>query len=443
VLGVRFRKISVIGLGYVGLPTAALFASKGLLVIGVDVDPEVVDTISQGRIHLAEPDLAGLVKQMVADGSLRATSRIEPADAFIIAVPTPLKGTQPDISLVEKAACDIAPVLRSGNVVIIESTCPVGTTEAVTALIAKLRPDLAFEADNTSQEHIHVAYCPERVLPGRILSELVQNQRSIGGLSSCCAEHAVELYGFFLKSQCIKTSARTAEMVKLAENAFRDVNIAFANELSLICDHLGMDVWEVITLANRHPRVKILQPGPGVGGHCIALDPWFIIQAAPELSPLMRTARHVNESKPSWVLEKVRAAARQRPKSPIACFGLAYKANVNDLRESPALHIVDQLAKEFSDRVLVVEPFISKMPAGLKRSGAHFATLRTALECADIAVLLVDHSQFCSIDRNLLRGKIVIDTRGIWRGIPASTAISTFAPAPLKELRLQQANELN
>jgi UDP-N-acetyl-D-mannosaminuronic acid dehydrogenase len=431
----------VIGLGYVGLPTAALFASKGIRVLGVDIDSEVVDTVSRGRIHLAEPDLAGLVKQVVTDGFLSASTRVEPADAFIIAVPTPLKGTQPDVSLVEKAACDIAPVLRSGNVVIIESTCPVGTTEAVTQLMAELRPDLSFPHITGKQEDIHVAYCPERVLPGRILTELVQNERSIGGLSPCCTELAAELYGIFLKSRCFKTTARTAEMVKLVENAFRDVNIAFANELSLICDQLGMNVWEVIALANRHPRVKVLQPGPGVGGHCIALDPWFIIQSAPDISPLMRTARYVNENKPNWVIEKVRVAAQQRPRATIACFGLAYKADVNDLRESPALHIVEQLATEFPDRVTVIEPFISKMPTALTRAGAHFASLRTALETAEIIVLLVDHSQFRSVDRNLLMGKIVIDTRGIWRGLPRSDGISTSPlHAPATEVRLEEVD---
>jgi len=441
VLGSRFQTISVIGLGYVGLPTAALFASKGIRVLGVDIDSEVVDTVSSGRIHLAEPDLAGLVKQVVTDGLLSASTRVEPADAFIIAVPTPLKGTQPDVSFVEKAACDIAPVLRSGNVVIIESTCPVGTTEAVTELMAGLRPDLCFPPSTGKQEDIHVAYCPERVLPGRILTELVQNERSIGGLSRCCTELAAEMYGVFLTSRCFKTTARTAEMVKLVENAFRDVNIAFANELSLVCDRLGMDVWEVIALANRHPRVNVLQPGPGVGGHCIALDPWFIIQAAPEISPLMRTARYVNESKPNWVIEKVRVAARQRPRSTIACFGLAYKADVNDLRESPALHIVEQLATEFPDRVIVIEPFISTMPAALTRAGAHFASLRTALESAEIIVLLVDHSQFRSVDRNLLMGKIVIDTRGIWRSLPGSDALGSFPlHARTKESRLEEVD---
>lgn len=416
-----FNTISVLGLGYVGLPTAALFASKRVRVIGVDCNPDIPAAIARGKIHIVEPDLEGLVQKVVGDGYLVATTAPQPADAFIIAVPTPLQnGMVPDTSYVESAARNIGPVLQKNNLVVIESTCPVGTTEFVASVLARLRPDLRFPQDGGSNCDVDIAYCPERVLPGRVLTELVHNDRSIGGLSERSGRRAADLYRIFLQAECRITEARTAEMVKLAENAYRDVNIAFANELSLICDKLAIDVWDVIRLANHHPRVEVLQPGPGVGGHCIAIDPWFIIDAAPEEARLLRAARAVNDGKPSWVIGKVRAALKGlRSDAVIACLGLAYKANVDDLRESPAVEITMALAAEFGRRVVAVEPFIARPPQSLIRIGAGFTDVRSAIRMSDIVVLLVDHAQFYSISSDDLAGKIVIDTRGVWRRRPA------------------------
>lgn len=411
------KRISVLGLGYVGLPVAGALASRGFEVIGVDVAQRIVDVINTGKIHIVEPDLDMVVQAAVSAGRLRATLKPEPSDAFIIAVPTPFTGDhKPDISYVKAAAQMIAPLLRKGNLVILESTSPVGTTEQICSWFAELRPDLVMPEAERENADIHIAHCPERVLPGSVLRELVDNDRIIGGISPLCATHAVALYRSFVRGEMHLTNARTAELAKLVENAYRDVNIAFANELSIVCDQLSVNVWDLIELANKHPRVNILSPGPGVGGHCIAVDPWFIIAASPESTPVIRAARGVNDGKPELVFAKVKAAAERLRSPVIACLGLSYKADIDDLRESPALHIVERLAQEHVGELLIVEPNVRKLPASLSQaSNIKLVELREALATADIVLLLVDHRQFKRIDRDLLKPKITIDTRGIWR----------------------------
>ena len=411
------KRISVFGLGYVGLPVAAVFASRGFEVIGVDVTPAIVNVINNGQIHIVEPDLDMVVQAAVSAGKLRATLTPEPADVFIIAVPTPFKDDhQPDVGYVQKATQMIAPHLKKGNLIVLESTSPVGTTEQICAWVGELRPDLVLPDPNRDKCDIHVAHCPERVLPGSVLRELVDNDRIVGGISPACAVAAAELYQNFVKGELHLTNARTAELGKLVENAFRDVNIAFANELSIICEKLNINVWDLIELANRHPRVNILKPGPGVGGHCIAVDPWFIIAAAGDSAKVMRAAREVNDNKPVAVLEKIKTAAKKLRQPVIACLGLSYKADIDDLRESPALHIVEHLAAADVGELLIVEPNITRLPASLAEfPRVKLADLQNALNTADIVVLLVDHRQFKRVDHELLNLKIVIDTRGVWR----------------------------
>jgi UDP-N-acetyl-D-mannosaminuronic acid dehydrogenase len=418
-------RVCVLGLGYIGLPTAALIASRGATVIGVDIDPSIVATISEGRIHIAEADLDGLVQKVVFSKKLLARDTPEAADVFMIAVPTPLSGNKkPVIDHVLAAARSIAPHLAKGNLIILESTSPVGTTEQICDVLAELRPDLTFpgyETDETSPD-VAIAYCPERVLPGRILIELVQNDRCVGGLTPACAAKARQFYELFVRGKCIETSARTAEMVKLTENAFRDTNIAFANELSLICDHVGIDAWEVIELANRHPRVEILKPGPGVGGHCIAVDPWFIVDAAPHQARLIRASREVNDSKADYVFSRVRALLETYPERSVTCLGITFKANVDDLRESPALEIAERLAADCGKRIQVVEPFIDDLPHTLAKHGARKVDLDEALAQSGILVVLVDHDAFRRVSQTRRNGAIVYDTRGIWRQTPQTTS---------------------
>jgi UDP-N-acetyl-D-mannosaminuronic acid dehydrogenase len=416
----QFSTISVIGLGYIGLPTAAVIASRGIKVIGVDVNQKAVDTINEGNIHIVEPDLDIVVRSTVMTGNLRATTVPEPADAFIVAVPTPFifdkeqgDNHAPDLSYIEKASLAIAPVLKKGDLVILESTSPVGATEQMAAWLAAARPDLSFPQDKGEQADIKVAHCPERVLPGYVLQELVSNDRVIGGMSPACSERAVELYKTFVRGECIITNARTAEMAKLTENSFRDVNIAFANELSLICDKLKINVWELIKLANRHPRVSILNPGPGVGGHCIAVDPWFIVNSCPEQAKLIKQARLVNDYKPHYVLEQIVAAADQFKRPVIACLGLAFKADIDDLRESPALDIVKALATKNIGTVLAVEPNIKELPQSLAGGSVQLSTFANAMEQANVVVVLVDHKQFKVADKAGFARKVVIDTRGV------------------------------
>jgi len=417
-----FETISVIGLGYIGLPTAAVFASKGKKVVGVDINARAVETINRGAIHIVEPDLDQVVHAAVTRGDLRAPTQPEAADAFLIAVPTPFQAEhQPDLRFVQAAAESIAPVLKPGDLVILESTSPVGTTEQMADWLAAARPDLRFPQHGETPD-IYIAYCPERVLPGKVMVELINNDRVIGGMTPACSARASELYRLFLKGECVETNARTAEMCKLTENSFRDVNIAFANELSLICADQGINVWELIALANRHPRVNILQPGPGVGGHCIAVDPWFIVAQNPELARLIRTAREVNDAKPQWVLDQVKTAVadsltqtgKRATELTIACFGLAFKPDIDDLRESPAMGVARLIADWHSGSTWVVEPHIDQIPAAL-RDKATLVSSEQALAQADILVMLVDHRAFRAVDAAGVRQQWVVDTKGVWR----------------------------
>ena len=417
----KVSTVSVIGLGYIGLPTAAMFASRKVKVIGVDINQHAVDTINQGQIHIVEPELDMIVHAAVTEGFLRASTKPEPAEAFLIAVPTPFKGDHvPDLSYVRAAAESIAPVLKKGDMVILESTSPVGTTEQMLQWLVAARPDLCFPVEGAvaSDIDVNVAYCPERVLPGHVIRELVQNDRIIGGLTEACAKRAADIYRVFVEGELLFTNARTAEMAKLTENAFRDVNIAFANELSLISDNLDINVWELIKLANHHPRVNILQPGCGVGGHCIAVDPWFIVDKTPEQARLIRTAREVNDYKPQWVLEKVRAAVdalvatgRDEASITVALLGLSFKPNIDDLRESPALQIAKLFAAETRTSLLLVEPNIDTLPAAMANQA--LGSVEDAISRADVIVLLVNHREFSGIKAKLKQHTRVIDAVGI------------------------------
>ncbi|MGE0099208.1 MAG: UDP-N-acetyl-D-mannosamine dehydrogenase [Hydrogenophaga sp.] len=401
------QKIVVMGLGYIGLPTASMLATKGHQVLGVDVNQKAVDTINSGRIHIIEPDLDILVRSAVNSGNLKASTEPEEGDTFIIAVPTPFMEVDgnpkaPDLSYVKAATRAIVPYLRPGNLVILESTSPVGTTELIHRIIVQTRPEL--------DGQIHAAHCPERVLPGHILRELVDNDRIIGGLNKAASAKASELYKSFCNGAILLTDSKTAELSKLVENSFRDVNIAFANELSVICDHLDINVWETISLANRHPRVNILQPGPGVGGHCIAVDPWFIVSSAPDQARLIRTARQVNDAKPHWVIDKVKAKAARFKEPVIGCLGITFKANIDDMRESPALDIVRELQRDQVGKLLVCDPNVS-----IDKVDFPLTPLKQLLKEADILLLLVDHAEFKDIALDTLRDKVVIDTRGVLR----------------------------
>lgn len=413
--------VAVLGLGYIGLPTAAALATQGATVFGVDINEETVASVSRGEVPFVEPDLAVAVSGAVSMGKLRAGTEVPCARAYILAVPTPFKaGYQADLSYIRSATDAIAPQLRKGALVILESTSPPGTTRQVSRWLAELRPDLTFPhdlGDPPREPDVHVAHCPERVLPGRIMIEIVANNRVVGGITRRCAERAAALYRTFAQGTVRLTDAESAELTKLAENAYRDVNIAFANELSLVCDRLGIDVWEVIELANLHPRVNILRPGPGVGGHCIAVDPWFIVSAAPEQTRLMRTAREVNDGKPHHVVAKVREAVGERKDPVIATFGLAFKANIDDLRESPALEVVEELAGALPQaRILAVEPHIHKLPDRLLAyENVTLTGADEALAASSIVVVLVDHDDFRSVRAEQLQGKAVVDTRGLWR----------------------------
>lgn len=419
-----FETISVVGLGYIGLPTAAMFASRKKKVIGIDVNQHAVDTINQGKIHIVEPDLDMIVSAAVSEGYLKASTTPEPADAFLIAVPTPFLPCEegevpaPDMSYIEAASKAIAPVLKKGDLVILESTSPVGATEQMAAWLAEARTDLTFPQTHGDNADVNVAHCPERVLPGHVVRELVENDRVIGGMSARCSERSVELYKTFVLGECVATNARTAEMAKLTENSSRDVQIAFANELSIICDKLDINVWELIALANRHPRVNILQPGPGVGGHCIAVDPWFIVSKTPEEAQIIHTARKVNDGKPEWVINKVKLAIAEFLQAnpdktarevTVACYGLAFKPDIDDLRESPAMAITQKIAEMHAGRVIAVEPNIEAVPEKLKH--VELVEFDIAAKETDVHLMLVDHKEFKkkgSLER------IVIDTKGIW-----------------------------
>ena len=395
-------KISVSGLGYIGLPTATMFANAGAQVIGLDVNQYAIDTINQGKIHIVEPGLEEIVKKVVSSGHLKASLQAEKADAFLIAVPTPFKGEDhtPDLAYIEAAVKTIAPVLEQGNIVILESTSPVGATEQMVEWLSAHRPDLRFptQASDTDID-VHVAYCPERVLPGHVIRELVENNRTIGGMTPACTKKAKEVYRIFVKGELLSTNARTAEMTKLTENAFRDVNIAFANELSLICDRLDINVWELIKLANHHPRVDILRPGAGVGGHCIAVDPWFIVNKTPDLARMVHSAREVNDYKPKWVIQKIEKEVEKlgdlgrKPK--VALLGLAFKPDIDDLRESPALEIAKEFGLKNDVDLLLVEPNIHELPANIQNG--RLVSLQEAMEQADVRAVLVKHTEFVQL----------------------------------------------
>ncbi len=395
-------RISVIGLGYIGLPTAAVIASRKRKVIGVDVNKEVVETINRGDVHIVEPELDLVVRSVVKEGYLEARLEPAPADAFLIAVPTPFKDShEPDLSYIENACAAIAPVLKKGDLVVLESTSPVGTTEKIANWLAKSRSDLSFPQTHGGDSDIRIAHCPERVLPGQVIRELVENDRVIGGMTEKCSNRAAELYEIFVDGECIFTTVRAAEMAKLTENSFRDVNIAFANELSIICDRLGIDVWELIRLANRHPRVNILQPGCGVGGHCIAVDPWFIVDQSPDEAKLIRCAREVNDLKPKVVVEKIKKALPEsKSDSQVVCFGAAFKPDIDDLRESPALKIIFDLMSS-GVKVKLVEPNISKLPDSLGHDMCELVPLEEALgenPEKTVFAVLVAHREFKKSD---------------------------------------------
>jgi len=400
-MSVSNQKICVIGLGYIGLPTASLLGTKGFSVHGVDVSKHVVDTINDGEIHIVEPDLDIMVKSAVNAGNLKAGLEPIEANIFIIAVPTPFKGDyEPDLSYVESATKMISPFIKPGNLVILESTSPVGTTDEVVAKILN-------ENGHDTEKEVYVAHCPERVLPGRILIELVENDRIVGGVNPLATEKAVEFYNTFVRGEVLSTDSRTAEMAKLTENSSRDVSIAFANELSLICDEEGINVWELISLANRHPRVNILNPGPGVGGHCIAVDPWFIVARSPKYSKLIKTARLVNDAKPDWVIEKVKIRAEKFKHPVIGCLGLAFKADVDDLRESPSVDIVRKLINQNVGEILISEPNLES------HNEFNLLSCEEVIRRADIILLLVDHKEYKGIKTLELNEKVLIDTRGI------------------------------
>ncbi|MFO8142221.1 MAG: UDP-N-acetyl-D-mannosamine dehydrogenase [Marinobacter sp.] len=424
----QVKTLSVIGLGYIGLPTAAILASRQYKVIGVDVNQHAVDTINAGNIHIVEPDLDIIVRSAVSEGYLRAVTQPEPADAFLMAVPTPFlpseNGEPPkaDLSYIQAASQALAPVLRPGNLVVLESTSPVGTTEKMAEWLAAARPDLTFPQTHGESSDIRIAHCPERVLPGHVIRELVQNDRVIGGMTPKCSKAACDLYRIFVEGECILTTTRTAELAKLTENSFRDVNIAFANELSMICDKLEISVWELIRLANRHPRVNILQPGAGVGGHCIAVDPWFIVDACPEQAKLIQSAREVNDHKPEWVVERIKVAiADAMAKKPcstvadvnVACLGLAFKPDIDDLRESPALEITRKVT-QLGCRVVAVEPNIDTLPPSLNRPEIPVQTLDEALRAADVVCVLVKHHPFIKAVDALRSHPMVIDAVGLF-----------------------------
>lgn len=411
--------VAFVGLGYIGLPTAVVMANAGLKVTGVDVNAPNVEKINRGEVTIIEPGLEEELRNAISTGNFVATTEQVHADAYIVAVPTPFtEGYDIDMKFIYSAAEAIAPQLEGNELIVLESTSPPLTTQKMASRILELRPDLQADKEGVaaSEKTLYFAHCPERILPGQAIEELKSNDRIIGGQSKEATRRATEIYASFCKGQLLATDDVTAEMAKLTENSFRDVNIAFANELSVISDRLGINVWELINLANHHPRVNILQPGPGVGGHCIAVDPWFIVSAAPEESQLIHMARKVNDGKPKWVLGKVMEAARKSTNNVIAVLGLAFKANIDDLRESPSLDIATEIAAKLPEKqVLVVEPNIQELPTGLaNKENVKLSSAKEAIEAAEVITLLVDHDEFKSINPSLLTGKTIIDTKGLW-----------------------------
>ena len=409
------NKVCVVGLGYIGLPTAAFIADSGISVLGVDINESHVEKINKGEMPFFEPGFEALLKSVVADGHLKADTEVAEADAFIVAVPTPFNDDYSvKMSYIEAAAKNIAPVLRPGALVVLESTSPPGTTEKMAEILLAERPDLS--TDPESANRLLVAHCPERVLPGKIMEEMAANDRVIGGLNPLSTAKAEQLYSSFCNGEMLLTNATTAEMAKLTENSFRDVNIAFANELSIISDKLGIDVWELIELANHHPRVNILSPGPGVGGHCIAVDPWFIVSSAQEEAKLIRTAREVNDGKPAYVIAKITEAVEAEGADSIAALGIAFKPDIDDLRESPALSIVQQMAEKWPEKnILVAEPNVDALPENLTAyQNVQLVDASYAISSSPVVAVLVDHTPFKSLEKSALEGKNVVDTRGMW-----------------------------
>jgi len=417
----NINKVSVIGLGYIGLPTAAILSNSKIVTCGIDVDNDVVDTVNNGDIHITEPGLKKIVQNSVESGYLKAYLKPKSSDIYIITVPTPLNhDNSPDITYVEDAIKNIASVLNKSNLIIIESTSPVGTSKKMSRILKKLRPDLTFPHEDSNEIDINIAYCPERVIPGNTLNELVSNDRVIGGITDECSNKASKFYSKFINGKCHKTNAETAELSKLAENSFRDVNIAFANELSMICDENNINPWELIEIANKHPRVNILQPGPGVGGHCIAVDPWFIV-ANSNVAKIIRQSRETNLYKTEYVFKKLSREIKHimskkevnAEKISVAFFGIAFKANIDDLRGSPAIEIVKKTIESFGCNILIVEPNIQELPNDIKNS-SNLVSVSDAIDNCDIAISLVDHKEFTSINKLDFNEKILIDSKGIW-----------------------------
>lgn len=416
-ISLEIRHVCVVGLGYVGLPAAAMFAKSGLKVTGVDVDERIVNAVNEGKVLIVEPGLAELVKGQVDAKRLIAMVKPVPSDAYIIAVPTPFRhdGTHaPDLSYIESAISSIAKSVKAGNLIVLESTSPVGTTAHIIEVLRSARPDLRMPVPEEAIEgDIDFAYSPERVIPGSTTTEIVTNARVIGGVTARGAKRAHDLYKNFVEGDCYITDDKTAEMVKLSENAFRDLNIAFANEISVLCDRFGIDVWEMIELANRHPRVSILSPGPGVGGHCISVDPWFLVAGAPDIARLIRTVREVNDFKPHYVYRTVEEMMLRHPHSHIACLGLSYKPDIDDFRESPALEIALRLNAKWPGRVVAVDPHGKELLERDHRAGAlTLVSCSQALERCGVVVCLVPHQEFRFMEKP--DNKEIIDVAGIW-----------------------------
>lgn len=415
-------KVTVIGLGYIGLPTAAIISKRKIMTYGFDINKSIVNTINKGNIHITEPKLDKIVSKSVSSGYLKASTKIKKSNIFIITVPTPLKEENlPDISYIMNAASSIASHLHKGNLIILESTSPIGTTRLLSEKLKALRPDLIFPHEDSDVQDINICYCPERVIPGNTINELISNDRVIGGITKECSDKAADFYKKFVKGDCYETSAETAELSKLAENSFRDLNIAFANEISMICSEKNINVWELITIANKHPRVNILQPGPGVGGHCIAVDPWFIVSSSKN-AKLIKKAREINIQKTRFIFNEIKSSVTEIKKElsiktaniNIALFGLAFKADIDDLRESPAIDIVNQVIKKLDSNILIVEPNISKLP-DIFRDSAKLCSVKYATENCHLAVCLVDHKEFKSLRKNDFKNKMIIDSKGIWK----------------------------
>lgn len=413
-----FDHVCVVGLGYVGLPTAAVMASRGIKVSGVDTNAATVQSINDGKPHIVEPDLDMIVHGAVSAGKLTAHTKPVEADAFILAVPTPFDpDLKPDLRYLQAATLSIAEVLKVGDLVVVESTVPVGATAQVATWLEDARPDLRMpdSNDKSASHDICISHSPERVLPGRVLLELVRNDRVIGGLGQDCAQKTADLYGLVVEGEMHLTDAKTAELVKLSENAYRDVNIAFANELANVAEPLGIDVRDVVSLANRHPRVNILSPGPGVGGHCIAVDPWFIVATAPKSTPLIQAARHVNDNRPATIARQIADLPSVKEGKTVACLGLSYKADIDDLRESPSIEVVEHLRQLIDNPILIVEPNTKVLPANLESmENVTLLDLEKALDEASVLALLTDHKVFGTIPLDVLDNMDVLDTRGIW-----------------------------